>query len=78
VFQNDLWYKLPPAVAAVTFAGTVIVGSIVSTTVTAVAVLLFPAPSVVQVTVVFPNRKVVGALFATRLPNNYLLLGSKY
>ena len=40
------------------------VGSVVSTTVTTcVAVLIFPAPSVtVQVTVVFPNGNVVGAL----------------
>ena len=57
----------PVFVFTVTFAGAVIVGNVVSTTVTNwVAVLMFPEPSVtVQVTVVFPNGKVVGALFVT-------------
>ena len=54
-------------VVAVTFAGAVIVGKTLSTTDTVcVAVLIFPAPSVtVQVTVVEPAGKVVGALFVT-------------
>jgi hypothetical protein len=49
---------------AETFAGAVIVGKVVSVTVTVcVAVLMFPLPSVtVQITVVIPNGKAVGAL----------------
>ena len=52
---------------AVTFAGAVIVGFVLSITVIVwVAVVLFPAASVaVQVTVVFPNGKLAGALFVT-------------
>ena len=51
----------------VMFAGAVIVGFVLSTTVTTcVAVAVLPAASVtVQVTVVFPNGKAVGALFTT-------------
>ena len=50
---------------AVTFAGAVIVGFVLSITVIVwVAVVLFPAASVaVQVTVVFPNGKLAGASF---------------
>jgi hypothetical protein len=57
----------PEVVVVTIFAGAVMVGSVVSTTVTTcVAVLIFPEPSVtVQVTVVFPNGKVVGASFVT-------------
>ena len=52
-------------VFAVTLAGAVIVGKVLSVMVTVcVAVLIFPAPSVtVHVTVVTPNGKAVGALF---------------
>ena len=52
-------------VVAVTLAGAVMVGKTLSTTVTVcVAVFIFPEPSVtVQVTVVTPNGKTVGALF---------------
>ena len=54
-------------VVAVTLAGAVMVGKTLSTTVTiCVAVLIFPDPSVtVQVTVVEPAGKVVGALLVT-------------
>ena len=52
-------------VETITFAGAVIVGTVVSTTVTVcVAVLTLPEPSVtVQVIVVVPNGNTVGALF---------------
>jgi hypothetical protein len=51
----------------VTLAGAVIVGFVLSTTVTVcVAVAVWPEPSVtVQVTVVVPNGKVEGALLVT-------------
>ena len=51
----------------VIFAGAVIVGFTLSTTLTTcVAVAVFPAPSVtVHVTVVFPNGNATGALFVT-------------
>jgi hypothetical protein len=54
----------PTLVFTETFAGAVIVGKVVSVTVTVcVAVLMFPLPSVtVQITVVIPNGKAVGAL----------------
>ena len=54
----------------VTFAGAVIVGKIRSTTVTdCVAVAVCPAKSVtVQVTIVFPRGKVVGALLVVKEP----------
>ncbi len=54
-------------VLTVNAAGAVIVGFTLSTTVTTcVAVAEFPAASItVQVTVVFPNGKEVGALFVT-------------
>ena len=55
-----------PAVAVIA-TGVVIVGTVVSTTVTnCVAVAVLPLESVtVHVTVVFPNGKVPGALFVT-------------
>ena len=59
--------KQPLFVEAVTAAGAVIVGTILSVTVTTwVAVAVFPEPSTtVHVTVVLPNGKATGALLVT-------------
>merc|ERR1711965_59985 len=55
--------QVPASTLTVTAAGAVMVGSILSTTVT-VCVAVFPDPSVtVHITVVFPSGKVPGALF---------------